>query len=282
MWVWLTIVSALFLGLYDVAKKQSLKKNGVLYILFFSTLITSVILSPWLRLGPLPDHLALILKGVLVTASWVSGLAALELLPLTTVSTIKASRPVFVLLFSMLIFGERLNLWQWAGSIMAIVALYLLSRSSKQEGIPFKNNRGILYVVISVATGVASALYDKHILGHMEPMFVQSWANVYITILLGLCLLVQKKKQGDNFRKFTWDWYILLIAVFITIADNVYFYALSMDGAMLSVISMVRRSSVIVPFIFGALLFHEKNIKGKAVDLAILLAGMCLIVFGTV
>ena len=282
MWIWLTIISAIFLGLYDVAKKQSLKKNSVLYILFFSTLITSIILSPWLRLGPLSDHLALILKGVLVTASWITGLAALELLPLTTVSTIKASRPVFVLLISMMIFGERLNAWQWAGSILAIIALFMLSRSSKQEGIPFKNNRGIVYVIISVATGVASALYDKHILGHMDPMFVQSWANIYITILMGICLLVQKRREKEDFRKFTWDWNILLIAIFITIADNVYFVALSMEGAMLSVISMVRRSSVIVPFIFGALLFHEKNIKGKAIDLAVLLAGMCLIVFGTV
>jgi len=282
MWIWLTIVSALFLGLYDVAKKQSLKKNSVLYILFFSTLITSVILAPWLRFGPGTDHLALVLKAFLVTASWISGLAALELLPLTTVSTIKASRPVFVLLMSMIIFGERLNIWQWAGSILAIVALYMLSRSSKQEGIPFKNNKGILYIIISVATGVASALYDKHILGHMDPMFVQSWTNVYITVLMGACLLFQKHRQGEKFQKFTWDWNILLIAVFITIADNVYFWALTIDGALLSVISMVRRSSVIVPFIFGALLFHEKNIKGKAIDLAILLAGMCLIVFGSV
>ena len=46
---------------------------------------------------------------------------------------------------------------------------------------------------------------------------------------------------------------------------------------MISVVSMVRRSSVVVSFIFGAVFFHEKNLKAKAVDLALVMLGMlCL------
>lgn len=284
MWVWATIGSALLLGLYDVAKKQSLKKNGVLHVLFFATLLSTLFLCPWLKPGAVNDHLALVFKAVLVTSSWVSGLAALKLLPLTTASTIKASRPVFVLLFSILLFREHLNLYQWLGSITVLVSLFLLSQSSKKEGISFVKNRGILYISISVLTGVASALYDKHILSqrHLDPLFVQSWANFFITILLGICLLWQRHKDGEKMERFTWDWMIPVIAVCITIADFLYFYALTVDGALLSVISMIRRASVIVPFVFGALLFHEKNIKGKAIDLGILLIGMVIIVFGSI
>lgn len=282
MWVWATIVSAILLGLYDVAKKQSLKNNSVLYILFFSTLFSTLFLSPWLKPGPVNDHLALVVKAVLVTSSWISGLAALKLLPLTTASTIKASRPVFVLLFSILLFREHLNAAQWIGSIIVLASLFLLSRSSKKEGISFSSNKGILYISISVLTGVASALYDKHIMSGLEPLFVQSWANLYITILMGICLGYQKLTDKEGFQKFQWDWMIPVIAVCITIADFMYFYALTLDGAMLSIISMIRRSSVIVPFLFGALFFHEKNIKGKAIDLLILLAGMVIIVFGSI
>ena len=46
-------------------------------------------------------------------------------------------------------------------------------------------------------------------------------------------------------------------------ADFAYFYALSLPGAMISIVSMVRRGSVLVSFLCGALLFREKNIKSK-------------------
>lgn len=282
MWVWLTIGSAILLGFYDVAKKQSLKKNGVLYVLFFATALSTLLLSPFLHPGPVKDHLLLIVKGILVTSSWISGLAAMRTVPLSTLSTIKASRPVFVLVFSLILFGERLNVWQWAGSLTAIAALLLLSRTSSLEGISFTRDKGIWMAAVSVLTGVASALYDKFILGFMEPLFVQSWANLYITVLLGICILAKAGFRKSALPHFHPDWMIILIALFITAADFLYFTALDQEGALLSVISMIRRSSVIVPFIFGALLFKEKNVRLKAIDMAVMLLGICLITVGSI
>lgn len=281
MWLWTTILSALFLGLYDVAKKQSLKRNGVLQVLFCATALSTLFLCPFLSKGSAQDHLTLIFKALLVSTSWISGLWGMKLLPLTTASTIKATRPVFVLLFSIILFGERLNAWQWGGSIMAICALYLLSVSSRKEGIRFSSNKGVACMALSVVSGAASALYDKHIMSHMEPLFVQSWTNFYITLVLGIIIAVTFLFDRKNQEPFQFDWMLLLIAVLITVADFAYFYSLSCEGAMLSIVSMVRRSSVIVPFIFGAVMYKEKRIKGKILDLAVLLCGMAMIIFGT-
>lgn len=281
MWLWTTILSALFLGLYDVAKKQSLKRNGVLQVLLCATALSTLFLCPFLSKGSAQDHLTLIFKALLVSTSWISGLWGMKLLPLTTASTIKATRPVFVLLFSIILFGERLNAWQWGGSIMAICALYLLSVSSRKEGIRFSSNKGVACMALSVVSGAASALYDKHIMSHMEPLFVQSWTNFYITLVLGIIIAVTFLFDRKNQEPFQFDWMLLLIAVLITVADFAYFYSLSCEGAMLSIVSMVRRSSVIVPFIFGAVMYKEKRIKGKILDLAVLLCGMAMIIFGT-
>ncbi len=281
MWIWTTILSAVFLGLYDVFKKQSLQKNDVLQVLLCTTGLSTLLLSPWLSAGPWQDHLKLFLKAILVSASWISGLYGIKLLPLTTASTIKATRPVFVLAFSMLLFGERLNGWQWAGSILAIVALYLLSLSSRKEGIRFSTSKGILFMAVSVLAGSASALYDKHIIASMEPLFVQSWCNFYITLILALFVLVQWLRNRENFRAFRFDWVLLAIAVLIVIADFLYFYSLKQEGAMISIISMVRRSSVLVPFLFGIFRYKEKSIRGKVAALVTLLAAMALLVFGT-
>ena len=281
MWLWMTLASALMLGIYDVFKKQALKNNSVLWVLLAATALSTVFLSPFLSAGPAEDHLRIVFKAVLVTTSWVSGLIGLKLLPITTVSTLKASRPFFVVLFSIVLFGERLNGWQWAGVALALLALTLLSGASRSEGISFSKSKGILAMAVSILSGVASALYDKVVIKDMEPLFLQSWCNFYITLLLGICILVKALHDKENREHFKWDWMLLVIAVFITGADMLYFFALKQEGALLSVISIIRRCSVVVTFVVGAIVFKEKKLKAKSLDLAILLLGMACLVLGS-
>ncbi len=282
MWLYLALLSALMLGLYDIAKKKASQNNGVLQILLVATALSTLFLSPWLFKYDVMghEHLLLLLKAVIVTSSWISGMVALKMLPITTVSTLKATRPFLVVIFSILLFGERLNLCQWAGVATAFIALMLLSRSSQQEGVTFKSNKGLLAMGISILTGVISALYDKHIITGFEPMTVQSWGNFYITILLGICIIAQKKVCGDG-EKFHWDWTLLLIAVLITGADALYFFAIKEEGALLSVVSLLRRCSVLVTFVAGALFFKEKNLKRKSINILVLMLGMALLLIGS-
>jgi len=285
MWLWLTVLSALLLGTYDVAKKRALKRNGVYWILVTATGLTALYLSPFLflRTGSLSDHLSLMLKAVLVSLSWVSGLKAMECLPLTTVSTIKASRPMFVLIFSILLFGERLNLLQWLGVAVVMTALLLSSRAKHHETDRKTSAKGISLMILSVLAGSASALYDKHILQqlNLDPMFVQSWTNVYITILLAILLLVQYLTDKKRFQPFVWDWRILLISVLITVADALYFFAVKEPDAMLSIISMVRRCSVLITFLGGALILKEGHVKEKALEMLLMMAGVALLLYGS-
>ena len=285
MWLWYILASAVLLGLYDVAKKHSLKKNDSLVILLISTGLTVLFLTPWATMGTVQGHLCLLFKAVLVSASWITGMLALEKLPITLVSTFKACRPVLVLIFSIAIYGEMLNLWQWGGSILALVAIWMLSLTGKKEGIDWRHSRGVLYMMIAVLTGVASALWDKYLLGSqflaLDSQFVQFWANVYVTLLLAVIILVRRFVRPGSCKPFRWDWTIPLIAILITAADFLYFYAVHSEGALLSVISMIRRGSVVVTFAVGAILFKEKNIKGKALALATMLVAMLLIVIGS-
>ena len=281
MWLWLSLCSACLLGLYDLAKKQALKENSVLWVLFGATALSACLLLPYITPGPFQDHLKLFLKAFLVSASWISGLAALNHIPITTASTIKATRPVLVVLFSIILFGERLNLAQWGGVVLVILAMYLLGRSGKKEGIDFSSNKGVLLMVVSVLTGAASALYDKQILKTLEPLFVQSWSNIYISAVLALCILVKNLCTKGPKEKFKWDWTIILIAVLITVSDCMYFYAMKDEGALLSIISLIRRCSVLITFCLGAVMFKEHNIRSKAVSLVILLVGMAILLLAS-
>ena len=285
MWLYLALGSAFLLGLYDVAKKQAVSKNGVLSVLLLATALSTLLLSPCLFIykGTLSEHLALMLKGVIVTTAWISGMVGLKLLPITTASMIKASRPFFVVLLSILIFGERLNWQQWTGVGLALLSLTLLSLGSRSESGSPSYSKGVTAMVVSVVAGVGSALYDKVIMSTLQlhPLFVQSWSNLYIVICLALCIALRLLAGRRESTPLRWDWTLLLIAVLITAADMLYFVALHQEGALLSIISLIRRCAVIVTFAVGAIFFKEKKIKAKAFDLAILLAGMVFLLLGS-
>ena len=302
MWLTCAFLSALLLGFYDVSKKQALRRLPVIPVLFANTLLCSLIfLVPVLlsRFGLLaPDHLLyvpqagwevqryILAKSVLVLSSWVCGYYGMKYLPLTIVGPINATRPVMVLLGALIIFGERLNLYQWVGVLLAIVSFFMLSRSGRQEGIDFRHNRWIVCIVAAAILGALSGLYDKYLMASpadggvgLNRMAVQSYYNFYQCAMMGLILATQKRPHIEHSSPALL--YILLISLFLSMADFAYFYALSLDGAMVSVVSMVRRSSVLVSFLVGAYVFHEKNLRSKAIDLGLVLLGMVFLWIGS-
>ncbi len=291
MWLLLAFCSAALLGFYDVFKKKSLMNNAVLPVLGLNTLFSSLIFLPlivlshfkpeWLQntLFFVPDagwevHRFIIVKSVIVLSSWIFGYFGMKHLPLTIVGPINATRPVMTLLGALLIFGERLNVYQWIGVLLAIFSFFLLSRTGKKEGVEFTKNRWILFIVLAAVLGTTSGLYDKFLMGQFNNMVVQSWYTVYQFFMMGGVLFFLWWPKRKTTTPFHWDWCIILISVFLCAADFAYFYALSMEDSMISIVSMVRRSSVIVSFMFGALMFREKNLKSKAVDLILVLISM--------
>ena len=307
MWLILAFVSATFLGFYDTSKKASLKNNAVLPVLLLNTIFSTVIFSPFLidyitgagwfdgtfldtkeytwqssaSDGALHAHLLVILKAFIVLSSWIMGYFGLKHLPLTIVGPINATRPVIVLVGAMLIFGERLNAYQWTGVLLAIVSIYMMSRAGKKEDIDFRSNRWIWCVAGATLMGAVSGLYDKYIMTSLSPTFVQSWFNLYQMIIMTvICGLIWYPKRHQS-TPFHWSWAIPLISIFICIGDFAYFTSLNDPDSMISIVSLVRRSSVIISFACGAIIFKERNLKAKAIDLLLILAGMAFIWMGT-
>ena len=80
-------------------------------------------------------HKFILVKSLIVLSSWTFGYFGMKHLPLTIVGPINATRPVMTLVGALLIFGERLNVYQWGiGVLLAIGSFFLLSRSGKKGG----------------------------------------------------------------------------------------------------------------------------------------------------
>lgn len=292
MWILLALLSAFCLGFYDVFKKISLKENNVPVVLLLNTLFGTLLMSPVL-IGGIADgywglgetvggHLRIVLKAVIVLSSWILGYFAIKHLPLTIQGPINASRPVMVLFGALLIFGERLNLLQWAGMLLGFASLFFISRIGSKEGFSLKGSKWLWMSIGATVLGAVSALYDKYLMGMFKPFEVQAWYSLYQLLLMSVIVLCLRKLVPEHAGgRFTWKWTIVGISVFLTVADLAYFYCLSIPDAMISIVSMIRRGSVIIPFVYGVFMLHEKNVKQKTVDLAILFLSLLLLVLGS-
>ncbi|MDO4497327.1 MAG: DMT family transporter [Bacteroidales bacterium] len=314
MWLVLAFTSAMLLGVYDVFKKISLKDNAVIPVLLLNTFFCSCIFLPLVILsaqGFIPEdhllfipriedptiHLYIILKSAIVLASWICAYYGLKHLPITIASPINATRPILALLGAIFVFDEQLNGWQWAGVIVSLFAFTMISYSGKKEGISVKNSIWIWLVMAGTMIGAVSGLYDKFLVGDpnnghglfglipnrgFPKMVIQSWYNFYQVIMMGIvCLICWAPKRHRIKHPFHWRWQIPLISVFLSVADFCYFYALSQPDALISIISLVRRSGVIVGFLAGWLFFKEQNIKSKSIDLLFVVIAMFLLWMGT-
>ena len=213
MWLILAFLSAALLGFYDVFKKKSLRENAVIPVLTLNTLFSSLIFLPFIILsaqGHIPEdslfythqygwaeHRYILLKAVIVLSSWLLAYFGLKHLPITIVGPINATRPVMVLIGALTFFSEKLNVWQWTGVIIAMIGLWMLSRSSKKEGIDFQHNKWIVFVVLANVLGAISGLYDKFLMASpgnggvgLDKLAVQSWYNIYQFFMMMLMLFL--------------------------------------------------------------------------------------------
>jgi drug/metabolite transporter (DMT)-like permease len=304
MWLLLAFMSATLLGCYDSFKKQALKNNAVIPVLFLNTLFSSVIFLPLIVLSATTEmldgtilhvasgdwqvHRYVVLKALIVLSSWVLGYFGIKHLPLTIAGPINATRPVLVLVGALLVFGEHLNGWQWIGVALAVASFFMLSRSGKKEGIDFRHDVWIYMIVGAAVLGAVSGLYDKYLMAPvseggvgLDRMLVQSWYTIYQCIMMFAMLWLFWWPKHKDTTPFHWSWAIVGVSLFLSTADFLYFYSLSLQSAMIRIVSMVRRGSVVVSFLFGALIFHEKILRAKAFDLALVLLGMVFLYIGS-
>ncbi|MDR1172186.1 MAG: DMT family transporter [Bacteroidales bacterium] len=297
MWVILAFVAAFFNGCYDISKKMAVNNSAILPVLLLSTLFAFLLLSPAILVSYLyPDriintlfyapalsiesHPYIFLRAAIIVSAWLFGYSAIKNLPITITGPVNATRPVMTLALAMMIFHEALNIYQWIGVFITMVSLFLLSSSSKKEGVKFSRNQWIVFAFLGALIGSLSELYEKFLMQQFDVVTVQFWTSVYQCLIITVVMLVAKVSHPK--RKFNpgFKWSILFIALFLMLTDFAYLYALSCTGAMISIISLIRRSSVLVSFAGGIVFFKERNIKAKIIDLVLMIVGMFFLFLG--
>jgi len=298
-WIALSIFSALLLGLYDLAKKHALKENAVLPVLFFGIVTSACVWSPfviWSHLSPESypaakflvqplaghEHVLLFLKSALVAGSWIFGYFALKNLPLSIAGPIRATGPLWTILLAVGLMGETPNGWQWTGILIVLGAFYAFSFVGKLEGIHFHRDKWIGFMLAATLIGACSAIYDKFLLqsAQIEPATVQAWFSLYLVVVMLPFYLLWLRGAWPR-GIFEWRWSIPLIGLLLLSADFLYFTAIAQEGALIAVISPIRRAAVVVTFLGGIYLHKEVNFRPKLLCIIGLLAGIILLKLGS-
>lgn len=287
MWVPFILISALLLSFYDISKKYSVNGNAVMPVLFLATVCGTVGFVAALAVaGKLSAACAIspaafgfvALKALIVSASWVFVYYAMRALPISLAAPIRASAPLWTLVGAMALFGEIPSLLQAAGMAAVFTGYWLFSVAGKREGISFTRHRGVFCAFAGTLLGAGSALYDKYLLRSygLERNTLQLWFTIDLTAILGLALLVQRL-AGLQRTRFEWRWTIPLVGLLLMAADWFYFGALSEKGVAISILSLIRRSNVVLSFGLGTILFRECNLRDKAFALAAVVAGVAVL-----
>jgi drug/metabolite transporter (DMT)-like permease len=283
------------LGFYDLARKHALRDNAVMPVLFFSIVTSALVWAPlmiWAQCSPesyplqvlkltklsTGQHGLVLAKAALVASSWVFGYFAIKHLPLSIASPIRSTSPLWTVLMAVSLMGEAPTHWQWAGIVVILAAFYAFSLVGKLEGIHFHRDKWVGFMVAATLLGACSSIYDKHLLqvAKIDPPTLQAWFSIYLVVVM-LPLHVMWRRGFWQHSKFHWSWAIPMIGLLLLAADFLYFTAIAQDGALIAVISPVRRASVIIPFLGGILPHREKNFIPKLVCILILLGGVALI-----
>jgi transporter family protein len=296
-WIAESLLSALFLGFYELCTKHAVRNNAVVPVLFFSTLTGA---SVWVALlllqifqpGLLPvalvtewltpvQHLQLALKSLIVAASWVFTYFAVKHLPLSLGSPVRATSPLWTLLGAVLILGERPTFLQTLGILTTLASFVGLSFAGAREGVHFHKDKWIAFLIAGTLFGAISSLYDRYLLGRLgfSVATVQAWFSVYLAVLF-LPLFIGWKRRWWSRNEFQWRWSIPFIALSLLVSDYIYFSALTHPDALVSLVMSLRRGSTLVGFAGGLILFGEPHGLRKLPAVLGILTGIALAVLG--
>jgi bacterial/archaeal transporter family protein len=296
-WIEASLLSAVFLGVYDLCIKHAIRDNAVLPVLFFSSLTgatvwTALLLVQSAQPGLLPptlvtdaltplQHLQLLLKSAIVAASWIFTYFGLKHLPLSLASPIRATSPLWTLAGALLILGEHPTHLELLGVITTLVAFFGLSLAGRQEGVHFHRDKWVWFLVAGTVLGGTSSLYDKYLLGiaHFSVPTVQCWFSIYLVPLFAPFAIGWQQRWWKR-NVFHWRWTIPAIALSLLVADYIYFWALRQPGSLVSVVMSLRRANTLVAFAGGLLLFRERGTWQKILAVLGILLGIALTVMG--
>jgi bacterial/archaeal transporter family protein len=293
MWIAYGLSAGFVLGLYDIWTKKGMTGNSVLAVVFWSSIFGLLCWIPLLITYPfvkfysfnivsIYEFFIVLPKSIAMTASWILAYFAIKKLPISMTGAIRTSGPVWTLIGGIAIFGESLNAHQYFGLSITILAYYVFTVVGKKENAFVARAPHMLGILSATLLSSLVTVYDKYLIFDlgMQSFDIQACSALQRTLIALGCLMLISPFDHKNIWLTQWSWSIPLMGAAWIAAEMIYFFAYSDPAASVALLSVFRRMSLIVGFVFSSIYLYEANLGLKALMIASLILGTAIMIIG--
>ena len=274
LWIIFIFIYALLKGSREGMKKAALKKSSSNEILFFYTLTGLIMTLPFSSsaFNLKADLIFFIfIKAAVVCSAWLCAFAALKKMSVSLYGIMDLSRMVFSTFLGVFVLGEVFTLKKAIGVILVTLGLLLVNLKKNTE------TKGMTLVTLTAALlncflNAVSGTMDKVLMQYMNSSQLQFWFMLFMTLIYGIILLIKKEKVYISHLKS--NYWIIIMSLSLIIGDKLLFEANASPLSEVTVMTIIKQSSVLVTVLTGWIFFKEKHILYKLFCTAIILSGI--------
>lgn len=277
-WILLTAFYGLAKGARDGIKKKALQKSGVIEVLFFHTALSFLMTLPFSHnvFGIPPIyHLWVFIKSFVIFVAWILAFSSIKKMPVSFYGITDSARMIFSTLLALLFLHEEMTVAKISGLALVLCGIVFVSIGEKNDSEAVKA-KYLFMALLSCLLNAVSGFMDKKLLstGCIDASQLQFWYMLYMTLLYGVYIAAARIPLKVGTLKTNY-WIIILSALFV-IADRALFIANEDPQSQVTVMTLIKQSSVIITVLTGKFVFHEKHILKRSVCAALVVVGICV------
>lgn len=274
LWILFIVGYSLLKGSREGMKKAALKKSSSNEILFFYTFFGLIMTLPFslsaFSLEPIYIFYVFI-KAAVVCTAWLFAFAALKKMSVSLYGIMDLSRMIFSTLLGVFVLGESFTIQKAIGVTLVIIGLMLVNLKKNTE------TKGMTISVLTAALlncflNAVSGTMDKVLMQYMESAQLQFWFMFFMTLIYGVILFIRKEKI--SFTDIKTNYWIPLMSLSLVVGDKLLFEANANPESEVTLMTVIKQSSVLVTVLTGYFVFKEKHILYKLMCTGIVLAGI--------
>jgi drug/metabolite transporter (DMT)-like permease len=285
-WFIYAFICALSVATADALSKKALATDNDTYLVAWVRIGYAVpfliFILPFIDIPEL-DNIFFIVTFVLIPleiTALILYMKAISISPLSLTLPFLSLTPVFLIGTSHIILGESPNKTGLMGIILVVIGAYLLNIHTIKRGIlePLKavgKEKGSVLMIIVAFIFSITANFGKVAVQHSSPIFF----SVFYSILLSafLFLIVSFKTKRVLTKIVSQPLLFLFIGIAMAIMIITHLKAISL--VEVSYMISVKRLSLLIGVIYGAVFFKETNIKERLLGSSVMVMGVVLIFY---
>ncbi len=285
-WVILSLTSAFLLSTSDAFAKKAVEHENEYLVAWFRLLFTLPVLMITLLLVPWPKldrdfYLAFFIALPFELITVILYIKALKYSPLSLTMPLLALTPVFLIVVSFILLGEKVSFMGGAGIFFIAAGSYMLNTDGFKKNViePFRSiwrERGALFMIgVALLYSITSSM-GKMAMEHSSPLFFA--AIYYIALNIAFVPIVLFMGRGDLKTFLQKKSYRKLIAPGICYAFMVITHMSAMSLTKVAYMVSIKRTSLLMAVLYGHFLFKEENIRSRFLGAALMFLGFVIVV----